>query len=167
MGAIRPRGGSACIPLGPRETCHHFSKVGGRGGSPPRRLRRKPCLWPPQQVTRCLRRNLPHGRVRLGQGSWVPREILGRNTTRPTESGEGVLGTIDLGYPRRGQYPGALDRRRPFLWPSAAKVTRSGWLVVSGFGSTWTPTWRQLGLKNGPKSMKIEKMRPSQEDFNS
>ena len=26
-----------------------------------------------------------------------PREILGRSTTRPTESGEGVLGTIDLG----------------------------------------------------------------------
>ena len=72
-------------------------KGGRRGGGPPRRLRRKPCLWPPHQVTRCLRRNLPHGRVRLGQGWGIPREILGRSTTRPTESGEGVLGTIDLG----------------------------------------------------------------------
>ena len=37
--------------------------------------------------------------------------------------------------------------------------------LVSIFGRSWTPTWGQLGLQNRLKSMKIEKMKPSQDNF--
>ena len=63
---------------------------------------------------------------------------------------------------RASQNPGKFFN--PIFWPLENRPFFNEFLV-SIFGRSWTPTWGQLGLQNRLKSMKIEKMKPSQDNF--